>query len=175
MDGLENLTKDDRLELLSAYMDNELPANERKMVESWLESDPEVKQQYRSLLTLSHSFQAMPMPQSSASADEMLNAVFAEVDRKPRFLKLAGVATAVVAAVGALGAFLGGADFSPQVASTEVETASQPSRDAQPINRTNTDISLADTQVLETDSLMLVLDAPPVAIPVVANSVSTRD
>ena len=40
----------ERFELLSAYMDGELTAEERKQVQQWLDSDPEFHELYKQLL-----------------------------------------------------------------------------------------------------------------------------
>lgn len=177
MDGLDKLTTDARFELLSAYIDGELSAGERKQVEAWLESDPEMQRQYQTLSSLSRSFQALPTPQSSASADEMLDAVFSKVERQPRALKIAGIGAAVVAVIGALSALFSSTILSPQMASRKAPATSQVAsqktseRSSKSINTMlSTDIVPADIEAMDTDSLMLVLEAPPVEIPVVADS-----
>ena len=171
MDGLDKLTTDDRFELLSAYVDNELSLAERKQVEQWLESDPEMQRQYRALSALSRSFQSMPAPATSTDTDELLDAVFTKVERKPRLLKKAGIGTAVIAAIGALGALFSGSTFSPQMASgPEAEVGSTPETSINSV--LSTDIVPGDIESVDTDSLMLVLEAPPVDIPVVADPAS---
>ena len=166
MDGLDKLTKDDRFELLSAYIDNELSVHERKQVEAWLESDPEMRRQYQSLSALSRSFQAMPVTQSSTSADDLLDAVFTKVDRKPRLLKMAGIGAILVTAIGALGALFGGPILSPQIANND--TLDRAPKSTTPVSTVlSTDILPADIDAIDTDSLMLVLEASPVDIPVV--------
>ena len=166
MDGLDKLTTDDRFELLSAYVDNELSTEQRKQVEQWLESDPEMQRQYRSLSALSRSFQSMPAPTAATKTDELLDAVFAEVEHKPRILKKVGIGTAVVAALGALGALFSGNTFSPQLASTSTPESAN---NSEPTISTVLSAD-GDIESIDTDSLMLVLDAPPVDIPVVDNA-----
>ena len=172
MDGLDKLQTDGRFELLSAYVDNELSVSERKQVEEWLESDPELRQQYHSMTMLSRAFQTMPAPQSSKSADDLLDAVFTKVERKPRMLKRAGIGTAIVAAIGALGALFSNTALSPRIA----QNASEDRPEISSINTVmSTDIIPGDIKALDTDSLMLVLEAPPVDIPVVAEKTSYTD
>lgn len=170
MDDLDKLTKDDRFELLSAYVDNELSVSERRQVETWLESDLKMKQQYQALSAISRSFQSMPAPQKAASTDDMLEAVFAKVDRKPRLLKTGGITAAVLAGIGALGALFGGPIFAPQMAEQNPLDVSPNA--TSPIN-TAVSSDIADNiESVDTDSLMLVLEAPPVDIPIVAENTS---
>ena len=174
MDGLDKLTKDDRFELLSAYVDNELSVSERRQVEAWLESDPEMEQQYRALSAISRSFQSIPAPPGMVSADDMLEAVFTKVDRKPRRWKIAGITTAIVAGIGALGAMLGGPLMSPQIAEKIPPENASPSSESSiktilPIE-VGGDLEDIDIESVDTDSLMLVLEAPPVEIPIVAET-----
>lgn len=175
MDGLDKLTMDDRFELLSAYVDNELSVSERQQVEAWLESDPEMKQQYRALSAISRSFQSMPMPTTQTqSSSDMLEAVFAKVDRKPRLLKLTGMTAAIVTGISALGALFVAPMLSPQLAKqNSPEVASQSS---EPINTLLPNKSHnADLKSADTDSLMLVLEAPPVDIPIVSDNTALPD
>lgn len=170
MDGLDKLTTEERFELLSAYLDNELSASERKQVEQWLDTDTEMQQQFNALSALSQSFQSMPAP--ATNTDELLDAVFAEVERKPPVLKTAGITAAIIAAVGALGALFSGNTLVPRLADSgsEVNSSSET-----PINTVlSTDIIPGDIESIDTDSLMLVLDAPPVDIPVVDNASFTQ-
>jgi len=168
MDGLDKLTTDDRFELLSAYVDNELSAAERQQVEEWLESDPEIQRQYRALPALSRSFQSMPAPTTATDHDELLDAVFTKVDRKPRILKKVGIGAVVVASLGALGALFSGNTLSPQFAGTSTPESAQNA--TPPSTFLSADVEPGDIESIDTDSLMLVLDAPPVDIPVVDNA-----
>lgn len=52
----------DRFEMLSAYMDGEVTADERRTVEEWLANDPTVQKLHSRLLRLRQTFQAMPIP-----------------------------------------------------------------------------------------------------------------
>lgn len=172
MDGLDKLTTDDRFELLSAYVDNELSVTERKKVEQWLESDPEMQRQYRALSALSRSFQSMPAPATVTDTDELLDAVFTQVERKPRLLKKAGIGAAVIGTLGALGALFSGNTFSPQFANSNSGVANNPETPTSSL--LSTDIVPGDIESIDTDSLMLVLEAPPVDIPVVDTASYTQ-
>ena len=165
MDGLDKLTTEERFELLSAYMDDELSVSERQQVEHWLETDPEMQQRYNALSALSLSFQSLPAPETNT--DQLLDAVFTEVERKPRQLKKVGTIAAIIAAVGALGAVISNNTLTPRLADSSSEiTGSEAS-----VNTVlSTDILAGDIESIDTDSLMLVLEAPPVEIPVVENA-----
>lgn len=89
----------ERFELLSAYLDGEVTANERRQVQEWLDTDPEVQKWYRQLTRLQHSVQAVPTPVSQPS--EQLSAqVFQKLDRKKnqRLLTLGGAVVMAIAA-----------------------------------------------------------------------------
>ncbi|MFN9956199.1 MAG: anti-sigma factor family protein, partial [bacterium] len=55
----------DRFELLSAYLDGEITAGERKQVEQWLSTDESVKCLYARLLKLRQGVKTMPIPASA--------------------------------------------------------------------------------------------------------------
>lgn len=141
MDTLDIL-KRDRFELLSCYLDGEVTATERKEVESWLATDPEIQQLHTRLLKLRHGLQSLPVPVTSQSAGRTANQVFARVDRRPKLGLIIGIAgTAVAVFAGALTGILpGGQPFSPQMAE-QVPATNGP------------------------EDLMLALDRPPVDIP----------
>jgi anti-sigma factor RsiW len=74
----------DRFELLSAYLDGEVTAAERRQVEDWLTNDPAMKRLYSRLLMMQQSFQAMPVPAAEQSAQELATKVLQRVERKPK-------------------------------------------------------------------------------------------
>ena len=51
-----------RFELLSAYVDNEVTAEERKLVAQWLMDDPATQQMYKRLLMLRQAIRTAPVP-----------------------------------------------------------------------------------------------------------------
>ena len=55
-----DVTKRDRFELVSAYLDGEVTPAERLLVANWLAHDPEVQRLYRRLLLLRQAFRTMP-------------------------------------------------------------------------------------------------------------------
>ncbi len=74
----------DRFELLSAYLDGEVTAAERRQVEEWLKNDPTTKRLYSRLLMMQQSFQAMPVPAAEQSAQDLATKVLQRVERKPK-------------------------------------------------------------------------------------------
>jgi len=151
MDTLDIL-KRDRFELLSCYLDGEVTAAERKQVENWLATDPEIQCLHARLLKLRHGLQNLPIPTSQPVA-QTVEQVFARIDRRPKRRLILGVAGAVAAVVvGALTSVLPGSHFSPQVA------------EQAPVEQNEND----------PDALMLALDRPPIDIPKAPAAKSSR-
>lgn len=144
----------DRFELLSAYLDGELSPDQRKQVESWLDTDPSVKRLYTQLLRMRDAINAIPVPEfETPHSDELAKQVFARVDRQPRVLALwAGVGAAIAATFVAAvsGLVVGDRGFFPQ-------TAISPDPSAQ--------VAFSPAPDLSASSLMIGLDRPVVDIP----------
>jgi anti-sigma factor RsiW len=101
---------DERFELLSAYLDGEVTASERKQVEAWLSTDRAFQQQYRQMQNIQHALPRITVP-SSQSATALAEGVFGQIDRN-RHRKLSwigggAIAATVLAAVTGLGGLLG--------------------------------------------------------------------
>jgi Putative zinc-finger len=94
--GAMNTMMRDRFELLSAYLDGEVTASERREVEELLSSDPTARSLYNRLLSLRHGLQEMPVPQSQQPAKVLASQVFQQVDRK-RNLTLVWAGSAIAA------------------------------------------------------------------------------
>ncbi|MEG4233444.1 zf-HC2 domain-containing protein [Microcoleus sp. Pol11C3] len=111
----------DHFELLSAYLDGEVTAAERRQVEEWLTNDPTTKRLYSRLLMMQQSFQAMPVPAAEQSAQELAAKVLQRVERKPKQTWILGggaIAALLIAAVSGVG---GGRQlFAPQFARSPV-------------------------------------------------------
>ena len=60
--GLEDYDDEARFELLSAYVDNEVTVQERKLVAQWLMVDPSTQQMYQRLLMLRQAIRTAPVP-----------------------------------------------------------------------------------------------------------------
>jgi hypothetical protein len=99
------LTSSERFELLSAYVDGEVTAAERRQVESWLATDVKVQQMHRRMLSLRQGLRTMAVPEATPPVEPMIDQVFATVEaRRSRFRVLTGggamaAAAAMVAAV----------------------------------------------------------------------------
>ncbi|MBJ7900798.1 MAG: anti-sigma factor [Cyanobacteria bacterium RI_101] len=100
----------ERLELLSAYIDGEVGAQDRQQVQQWLDTDPEFKRLYLNLLRLEREIPQLPIPPASLSAEELSQKVLARVDRENRFHRLIFCSGLVLATlfVGAVAGLLGG-------------------------------------------------------------------
>ena len=101
---------DERFELLSAYLDGEVTASERKQVETWLATDRAFQQQYRQMQSVQHAMPRISVP-SSQSTTALAEGVFGQIDRnRNRKLSWIGggaIAATVLAAVTGLGGLLG--------------------------------------------------------------------
>ncbi len=139
----------DRFELLSAYMDGEVTADERRQVEEWLANDPIVQRLHERLLKLRQSFQAMPVPVSDErSVEKTVNSVLARVDRRPRPAVLWGGIAIAAVVVGAISSvFLGDHSPAPQLAQAPQESTQQPASDS------------------TSEPLLVALDKPLISIP----------
>jgi len=115
----------DRFELLSAYLDGEVTAAERRQVEEWLTNDAAMKRLYSRLLMMQQSFQAMPVPAAEQSAQELTRKVLQRVERKPKQTWIWGggaIAALLIAVVSGVG---GGRQlFAPQFARSPVPAES---------------------------------------------------
>lgn len=115
----------DRFELLSAYLDGEVTATERRQVEEWLTNDPTTKRLYSRLLMMQQTFQAMPVPPAEQYAEELATKVLQRVERKPKQTWILGggaIAALLIAVVSGVG---GGRQlFAPQFAQSPVPAES---------------------------------------------------
>lgn len=112
VDGMDNL-KRDRFELLSAYLDGEVTAAERRQVEDWLEHDPTVQRLHSRLLKLRQGLRSLTVPEPEYAVEETVQQVLSRLERRPRrFVAWGGVAVAAVF-VGALSSVINPALRSP--------------------------------------------------------------
>ncbi|WP_017716839.1 anti-sigma factor family protein [Kamptonema formosum] len=72
--------KEERFELLSAYLDGEVTASEGRQVEEWLDGEPAVQLCRAQLLNLRHGIGRMPAPAQQQSVEQTLELVFAKLD-----------------------------------------------------------------------------------------------
>ncbi len=134
--GAIDMVKRDRFELLSAYLDGEVTAAERRQVEELLASDQSVRCLHTRLLKLRQGLRTMPVPQSQA-VEETVERVMARLRRRRARLALAWGGTAIAATIiGAVSGFLPGGKFSPQLAQNPATEQAQSSNSiaAAPLN-----------------------------------------
>ena len=146
----------DRFEMLSAYLDGEVTAAERRQVEEWLVNDPATKALYSRLLSMQQSFQRMPVPASPQSAQELTAKVLQRVERKPKRMIVWGgcaIAALFVAVVSGVG---GGRQFAPQFAQSPGNLESE-----------GLVVALNEpmVEIINPNDLILGVDAPVVEIP----------
>jgi anti-sigma factor RsiW len=107
---------DERFELLSAYLDGEVTASERRQVEAWLATDRAFQQQYRQLQNIQTAFPRISVP-STQSPEDLAASVFGQIDRtRHRKLSWIGggaIAATLLAAITGLGGLFG--DRGPQL------------------------------------------------------------
>ena len=60
--ALEDYDEEARFELISAYLDDEVTTEERKLVAQWLMDDPSTQQLYQRLLMLRQAIRTAPVP-----------------------------------------------------------------------------------------------------------------
>jgi len=93
----------ERFELLSAYIDGEVTPQERKLVQGWLDTDPEFKQAYLGLIRLQTALPHVPIPPSMPT-DQLSQRIFERIEKEDRWQRrwlLGGItAAAVVVAAG---------------------------------------------------------------------------
>lgn len=112
MDSLQR----DRFELLSAFIDGEVTAAERRQVQALLDSDPQMQCLYSRLIKLRQGLQKMPVP-VGATAQDTAQQVFWQIDRRrmKRAIICGGAAIAAVF-VTALSGIISGSRSIPQLA-----------------------------------------------------------
>jgi anti-sigma factor RsiW len=139
--ALDNL-KRDRFELLSAYLDGEITAAERRQVEDWLERDPVVQRLYARLLKLRQGVKSLPVPAPEQPLEQTVEQVISRIDRRPRrALAWGGLAIAAMLVTAILG--------------------NVPGLD-QPIHQLAFD---PNPDEVSSDALMIALDRPVIDIP----------
>ena len=162
--GAINTMMRDRFELLSAYLDGEVTAAERRQVEEWLAADPSVRGLYDRLLSLRHELQVMPVPPAKQPAQDLANRVFQQVDRKRnRTLVWGGSAIAAMFVAMMSGIVSDQQLFSPQLAGA-------------PVPATADGLMLALNEpvmdIVNPNDLMLTVNEPVVEIPKPRSGVS---
>lgn len=129
----------DRFELLSAYLDGEVTANERRQIEAWLKHDSQVQCLYSRLLKLRQGMHTMPIP-ADRPIEQTVECVLLRLDRRRRKLVTWGGMAIAAMFVGAVSLNLPSAEY----ATSQIDTTP-----AQP----------------DSEALMIALDRPIIEIP----------
>jgi anti-sigma factor RsiW len=104
-------------ELLSAYLDGEVTPAQRRQVQQWLDTDPQIQQMYRGLLRLQQAIPRIPVPPSEISSQELSELVLQRVGRQRalRFVWGGLAAAAMVAGIFSSLSFRNESSFSQRV------------------------------------------------------------
>ena len=109
----------DRFELLSAYIDGEVTAAERREVEELLTNDATTKRLYSRLMMMQQSFQSMPVPTSEQSAQDLAAKVLQRVERKTKRTWVLGGGAIAALLIATVAGVAGGRQlFAPQLATS---------------------------------------------------------
>jgi anti-sigma factor RsiW len=145
-------SSNERFELLSAYMDGEVTAEERRLVESWLAEEPKVQQMHQRLLALKDGFSTMPTVEPARPIAQTIDQVFEKVERRSRLRLLVGGSIAAAAAIVATVMGIN------TVGSGSLQFATQTA------NRTQTRVSPAPVEEKMTAGYLVSLEEPVITI-----------
>lgn len=110
--------KRDRFELLSAYLDGEVSASDRRQIEAWLASDPSAQQLYARLLKLRqglHGLRTLPVP-AQRPVEQTVSQVMHRLEQRPkRRMAWGGMAAAAALFAGAVTTVVAPSYLSPHV------------------------------------------------------------
>lgn len=98
----------DLFELLSAYLDGEVTAKERRQIEDWLITDPGVQRLYARVLKLRQAWQPMPVPAAQQPGLATVRQVFPRLNNRPKLAVICGATVLATVLLGALSARLPG-------------------------------------------------------------------
>lgn len=143
--------KRDRFELLSAYLDGEVTAGEKRQVEELLATDPAMQHLHARLLKVRHSFRSLPVPPAEQPVEQTVKQVFARIERRPRRAMAWGGLAVAALFVGAIASIVPRSEFTPSMANIIRSEKSVPS-----------------------DGLMIALDRPVIEIPKATVSTPTQ-
>ncbi|GFE70580.1 anti-sigma factor [Chroococcus sp. FPU101] len=115
----------ERFELLSAYLDGEVTAVERRQVQQWLDTDPSFQKLYRKLTKLQQSAQYAPTPIDAHKNEQLSAQVFQKLDRRrnQRLLALSSALGAAIAMACVFYLFPGRSSFNHQIAHNQLSVS----------------------------------------------------
>ncbi len=112
-----NTLKKELFELISAYIDGEVTAKERREVEKLIASNSLARYLYHQLSQLHSNLEKMPGPSASEPVEQTVNKVFSRLDRQRRLAFVwGGTAFAALFAAMLSGVMPGSRSFFPQLA-----------------------------------------------------------
>jgi anti-sigma factor RsiW len=128
--GFMDMVKRDRFELLSAYLDGEVTAAERRQVEEWLAKDASVQCLYARLLKLRQGLRTLPVPTPQQPPEVTAQQIFARLRRRSRLGWMVGGASIAACVIGAVSGLLPDGQSrvpqlaqKPQIQSTQTTSA----------------------------------------------------
>ena len=124
--GAMDILKRDRFELLSAYLDGEVTAAERRQIEQWLDNDPEVQRLYVRLLRLRQGLQGLPVPEQQP-VEDTIKQVTKRLNRRYRQVLVFGSTAIAACAIGAISSLFSGGESAIQLQMAIREPQEQPS------------------------------------------------
>lgn len=92
-------TEEDCFELLSAYLDGEVTPQERKLVQQWLDCEPQIKKLYLQLRRLHNGLENLTAPASTTPTEQISAKVFESIDRSQRRRKALVWSSGAIAAL----------------------------------------------------------------------------
>ena len=146
--------KQEKFELISAYLDGEVTPSQRREIEALLGTDPVAKHLYQRLLQLRSELQRMPITPTLEPVDQTVAGVFEKIDRRSkRHLVLVGSAVAGLC-IAVISGFIS-ATRSPVVKLAEVS-------DSETVQ-----IALNEPviEIVNPDNVMLTINEPLLQIP----------
>ncbi|MBD2297827.1 zf-HC2 domain-containing protein [Nostoc sp. FACHB-87] len=150
--GTTDMVKRDRFELLSAYLDGEVTATERRQVEEWLANDASVQCLYARLLKLRQGLRTLPVPDTAQSPEVTAQKVFSRLSRRSRLAWTFGGAAVAACFISVVSGLLPGSESrTPQLAQKPPAEIESP--------------SAAKTSTTPTAPLMVAINNPVIEIP----------
>ncbi|TAF05127.1 MAG: transcriptional regulator [Nostocales cyanobacterium] len=126
----------DRFELLSAYLDGEVTATERKQVEEWLSTDNSVQCLYARLLKLRQSVRYMPIPASEQPPEAIFQQVWKRVHHRTQLGWMFGGTAVAACIIGTISGLIPGNASKLQLAQQKIQPIAvirQPSATVSPL------------------------------------------
>lgn len=126
----------DRFELLSAYLDGEVTASERRQVEEWLANDDSVQCLYQRLLKLRQGVKSMPIPVSQLSPEVTFQQVWKRLRSRTQLSWLVGGAAVAACVIGSISGLIPGNTTKLQLAQQKIQpiaATTQPAAPASPL------------------------------------------